>query len=51
MQLARNLYLTNDRTYVRKIKEIILALRLESKLTKEQILEIYLNKIYLGNRA
>ena len=51
MQLARNLYLTRDRTYVRKIKEIILALRLESKLTKEQILEIYLNKIYLGNRS
>ncbi len=51
MQLARNLYLSNDRTYVRKIKEIILALRIESKLTKEQILEIYLNKIYLGNRA
>ncbi|MES1926357.1 penicillin-binding protein, 1A family [Salinisphaera sp. T31B1] len=51
MQLARNLYLSNDRTYVRKIKEIILALRIESELTKEQILEIYLNKIYLGNRA
>ncbi len=51
MQLTRNLYLTNDRTYVRKIKEIILALRLESKLTKEQILEIYLNKIYLGSGA
>ncbi|GAB3680864.1 penicillin-binding protein 1A [Salinisphaera aquimarina] len=51
MQLARNLYLSNDRTYVRKIKEIILALRIESKLTKEQILEIYLNKIYLGNRS
>lgn len=51
MQLARNLYLTRDRTYVRKIKEIILALRLESKLTKEQILELYLNKIYLGQGA
>ncbi len=51
MQLARNLYLSNDRTYVRKIKEIILALRLESQLTKEQILEIYLNKIYLGSGA
>lgn len=51
MQLARNLFLSNDRTYVRKIKEIILALRLESKLTKEQILELYLNKIYLGNSA
>lgn len=51
MQLARNLYLTRDRTYTRKIKEIILALRLESKLTKEQILELYLNKIYLGQRS
>jgi len=51
MQLARNLYLNRDRTYVRKIKEIILALRLESKLTKQQILELYLNKIYLGHRA
>jgi penicillin-binding protein 1A len=51
MQLARNLYLTRDRTYTRKIKEIILALRLESKLTKEQILELYENKIYLGHRA
>ena len=51
MQLARNLYLNNDRTYSRKIKEIFLALRIEAKLTKQQILEIYLNKIYLGNRA
>ncbi|WP_423823159.1 penicillin-binding protein 1A [Salinisphaera sp. SPP-AMP-43] len=51
MQLARNMYLTRDRTYTRKIKEMILALRLESKLTKKQILELYLNKIYLGQRA
>src|SRR5690625_4093836 len=51
MQLARNLYLSRDKTYVRKIKEMIMALRLESKLTKEQILELYLNKIYLGERA
>lgn len=51
MQLVRNLYLSRDRTYVRKTKEIILALRLESKLTKQQILELYLNKIYLGQRA
>ncbi|MDN5938651.1 MAG: transglycosylase domain-containing protein, partial [Salinisphaera sp.] len=51
MQLARNLYLSPKRTYVRKIKEIILALRLESKLTKDQILELYLNMIYLGNGA
>lgn len=51
MQLARNLYLTPKRTYVRKIKEIILALKLESKLTKQQILTLYLNKIYLGSGA
>ncbi|RJS94305.1 penicillin-binding protein 1A [Salinisphaera sp. Q1T1-3] len=51
MQLARNLYLTRDKTYTRKIKEMILALRLESKLSKQQIMELYLNKIYLGERA
>ncbi|HET7312913.1 MAG TPA: penicillin-binding protein 1A [Salinisphaera sp.] len=51
MQLARNLYLSNAKTYTRKIKEMILALRLESKLTKQQIMELYLNKIYLGERA
>ena len=51
MQLARNLYLSDAKTYMRKIKEIILALRLESKLTKQQIMELYLNKIYLGERA
>ncbi|MAA74665.1 MAG: peptidase [Salinisphaeraceae bacterium] len=51
MQLARNLYLSRERTYRRKIKEIFLALRMESKLSKQEILEIYLNKIYLGSRA
>lgn len=51
MQLARNLYLSRERTYTRKIKEIFLALRMEAKLTKSEILELYLNKIYLGNRA
>ncbi|KEZ79255.1 penicillin-binding protein 1A [Salinisphaera hydrothermalis] len=51
MQLARNLYLSDAKTYTRKIKEMILALRLESKLTKKQIMELYLNKIYLGERA
>ena len=51
MQLARNLYLTRDRTYTRKIKEMMLALRMESKFSKEQIIELYLNKIYLGERA
>ena len=51
MQLARNLYLSRDRTYTRKIKEMMLALRMESKFSKEQIIELYLNKIYLGERA
>lgn len=51
MQLARNLYLSRERTYTRKIKEIFLALRMEAKLTKQEILELYLNKIYLGNRS
>jgi penicillin-binding protein 1A len=51
MQLARNFFLTPERTYTRKIKEIMLALRIEDELTKEEILELYLNKIYLGQRA
>jgi penicillin-binding protein 1A len=51
MQLARNLYLTNEKTYTRKLSEILLALKIEQVLSKDQILELYLNKIYLGNRA
>ena len=51
MQLARNFFLTPERTYTRKIKEIMLALRIEKELTKKEILELYLNKIYLGQRA
>lgn len=51
MQLARNLYLSPKRTYVRKIKEIILALKLESELSKQQILTLYMNDIYLGSGA
>ncbi|WP_198085328.1 penicillin-binding protein 1A [Variovorax sp. E3] len=51
MQVARNVYLTSERTLSRKTSEILLALRLEQQLTKDQILEIYLNQIYLGNRA
>ena len=51
MQLARNFFLTPERTYTRKIKEILLALRIEKTLTKQEILELYLNKIYLGQRA
>jgi len=51
MQLARNFYLSREKTFARKLNEIFLALNIEQKLTKNQILELYLNKIYLGNRA
>ncbi len=51
MQVARNFFLTRERTYRRKLNEIFLALRIERALEKEQILELYLNKIFMGNRA
>ncbi len=51
MQVARNFFLTRDKTYARKITEIFLSLKIESKLVKDQILELYINKIYLGNRS
>ena len=51
MQLARNFYLSNEKTYLRKLNEILLALKIERELNKEKILELYLNKIYLGNRS
>ena len=51
MQLARNFYLSSEKTYLRKLNEILLALKIESELDKEKILELYLNKIYLGNRS
>lgn len=51
MQVARNYLLTRDRTFARKIREILLSLRIEQQLSKAQILELYVNKIYLGNRA
>jgi penicillin-binding protein 1A len=50
-QLARNIFLTNNRTFVRKIKEAILALALERKFTKDQIIELYLNRVYFGGGA
>jgi penicillin-binding protein 1A len=50
-QLARNFFLTTEKTFTRKIKEIFLALRIERELPKEQILELYMNKIFLGYRA
>jgi penicillin-binding protein 1A len=51
MQLARNFYLSTEKTFTRKIYEILLALKIESMLSKEQILEVYMNQIYLGQRA
>jgi penicillin-binding protein 1A len=51
MQLARNFYLSTEKTFTRKIYEILLALKIESQLSKEQILEVYMNQIYLGQRA
>ena len=51
MQVARNFYLSSEKTFTRKIYEVLLALKIESQLTKEQILEVYMNQIYLGQRA
>ncbi|MDB5825868.1 MAG: penicillin-binding protein [Variovorax sp.] len=50
-QVARNVYLSSERTLSRKVYEALLAFKLENRLSKDQILEIYLNQIYLGNRA
>ena len=50
-QLARTVFLNNDRTWSRKLREIVLAMALEWKFSKDQILEIYFNQIYLGQRA
>jgi len=51
MQVARNFFLGREKTYVRKINEILLALKIETELTKDDILELYFNKIFLGHRA
>ncbi|MFW5969958.1 MAG: penicillin-binding protein 1A [Halofilum sp. (in: g-proteobacteria)] len=51
MQVARNFFLSREKTYLRKINEIFLALKIERELSKDEILELYLNKIYLGKRA
>ena len=51
MQVARNVYLTSEKTYTRKIYEVLLTFKLEHLLSKDQILEIYMNQIFLGNRA
>ena len=51
MQVARNFYLSSEKTFTRKIYEILLALKIEGLLNKDQILELYMNQIFLGQRA
>ncbi len=51
MQVARNVYLSAEKTYTRKLYEILLTFKLEHQLSKDQILEIYMNQIFLGHRA
>jgi len=51
MQVARNFYLTQERTVTRKLREALLTYRIEDALTKDQILELYMNQIYLGQRS
>ncbi len=51
MQVARNFFLSNERTYDRKLREIFLSFKIENELEKDEILELYLNKIYLGQRS
>jgi penicillin-binding protein 1A len=51
MQVARNYFLSPEKTYTRKIKEVLLAFKIEREFSKDQILELYLNKIFLGSRA
>jgi penicillin-binding protein 1A len=51
MQVARNYFLTRKKTYSRKIKEILLAIKIDNEFSKDKILELYLNRIYFGNRA
>ena len=51
MQVARNFFLSREKTLTRKVNEMLLAFKIESSLTKSQILELYINQIYLGQRA
>jgi penicillin-binding protein 1A len=51
MQVARNVYLSSEKTYTRKIYEVLLTFKLEHMMSKDEILEIYMNQIFLGNRA
>jgi penicillin-binding protein 1A len=51
MQVARNFYLSKEKTFARKFREVLLAIKIEKTLSKDQILELYMNQIYLGNRS
>ena len=51
MPVARNFFLSREKTYIRKLNEILLALKIEREFTKDEILELYVNKIFLGQRA
>ncbi|RMX15379.1 penicillin-binding protein 1A [Vandammella animalimorsus] len=51
MQVARNMYLSSERTFTRKLYEVLLTMKIEHMLSKNEILEIYMNQIFLGNRA
>jgi penicillin-binding protein 1A len=51
MQVAKNFFLSSEKSFSRKINEILLALQIERELSKDEILELYVNKIYLGHRA
>jgi penicillin-binding protein 1A len=51
MQVARNFFLSRKKTFLRKFNEILLAIKIDRELSKEKILELYLNRVYLGNRA
>ncbi len=51
MQVAKNFFLSSEKTYGRKIEEILLALKIDKEFSKDKVLELYLNKIYFGNRA
>jgi len=51
MQVAKNFFLTREKSYSRKFSEILLALKIESSLSKQEIFELYINKIYLGHRS
>ena len=51
MQVARNFYLSSEKTYSRKFYELLLTFKIESELSKDEILALYMNQIYLGHRA